>query len=434
MKYNIRRILTGRISLLIMALLLLGLSVVLQHYFSPRTGISNDHQKLEAYLHKQQEDFYSLMNDTSLLQKLVQRTESLEEFQYVQQLSCGVFIYAESVNDYQMVFWNNKLVIPEQENFNLPDGMYFQSLDNGDYVAIKKSFVLPGMTNRLVVFGMLPVRFHYFIETDITYETFAFSQNMTDRLQIVDHVTNYPVKSLEGKILFYVDALKNGQTSSNDNIAMAFRISALILLLMFFHFTAEKIVRKKGSWQGIAFLASTLILTRLLILIFPALFNLNQYELFNSGKEPPNDSISLGDLLINALIFCWIVVFAWAKSGNIQWSINYKNNTRWILGSLALLTLIVSTFIVADVIRNLVSDSKISFDVTDFFSLSIYSVIGFTVLASLSLGYYYFTQLLLRFILPIFDGRRVIIYFAIAVTGLLYITVLAPATLVFYHL
>jgi signal transduction histidine kinase len=69
-----------------------------------------------------------------------------------------------------------------------------------------------------------------------------------------------------------------------------------------------------------------------------------------------------------------------------------------------------------------VADSKISFDVTDFFSLDKYSVVGFIVLASLSLGYYYFTQLMFRFILPVFESKKVWIYFGIALTGLIYLT------------
>jgi hypothetical protein len=74
------------------------------------------------------------------------------------------------------------------------------------------------------------------------------------------------------------------------------------------------------------------------------------------------------------------------------------------------------------VIKSLVADSKISFDVTNFFGLNRYSVFGFVVLACLSLSYYYFSQLLFRLILPLLGERKILIYFAIAVAGLLYLT------------
>ena len=95
---------------------------------------------------------------------------------------------------------------------------------------------------------------------------------------------------------------------------------------------------------------------------------------------------------------------------------------KWFAGILALCLLIFSTFILATVIRSLVSDSKISFDVTNFFSLSRYTVVGFFVLACLSLSYYYLSQLLFRLIFPLFAGRNFLIYFAIGFAGLVYLT------------
>ena len=84
MRYNIRNILTRKSSLLFLALLMFIVSVLLQLYFSPNTGITKDQKNIEANLHKQQQDFYNLMADTVLLQKLVQRTETLEQFKEVQ--------------------------------------------------------------------------------------------------------------------------------------------------------------------------------------------------------------------------------------------------------------------------------------------------------------------------------------------------------------
>ena len=431
MRFNIRSILTRKSSLLIMAVLMFIVSVLLQQFFSPNTGIKKDQQNIEANLHKQQQDFYKLMTDTVLLQKLVQRTETLEEFKEVQELSYGVYIYAEYfINDYQLVFWNNKLVIPEKQSFELPDGVYFQNLLNGDYVTVKRSIKLPGMSNRLMIFGMMPVKFQYYIETDYAHQTFAFSRDMAERIRIAEEneLTDYPVKSLEGNVLFYLEKRITGNISPNDNLSMAFRLSALILLLMFIHYTAENIVKQKNNtWQGIAFLTGSLILIRLFIYLIPELFNLRQFELFDPTIYGSTKVFnSLGDLLINALLFCWIVVFAWSKLGNVNWEIKFKESTRWIIGLACLFLLILSTFVMAGIIRSLIADSRISFDVTNFFSLNIYSVISFAVLACLSLGYYYFTQLLFRFIFPVFEGRRILIYFAIAILGLLYISFLAP--------
>ncbi|HEY6064394.1 MAG TPA: histidine kinase, partial [Chitinophagaceae bacterium] len=50
-------------------------------------------------------------------------------------------------------------------------------------------------------------------------------------------------------------------------------------------------------------------------------------------------------------------------------------------------------------------------------------MIGFVVLACLSLSYYYFSQLLFRFILPLFRGNKVLLFFAVGLAGLIYLTI-----------
>jgi len=64
---------------------------------------------------------------------------------------------------------------------------------------------------------------------------------------------------------------------------------------------------------------------------------------------------------------------------------------------LAYITLICLNIV--NVIRSLVIDSKISFNVTDFFSLTVYSYISFVILCLLALSFFYAAQLLIR---PVF--------------------------------
>jgi signal transduction histidine kinase len=96
--------------------------------------------------------------------------------------------------------------------------------------------------------------------------------------------------------------------------------------------------------------------------------------------------------------------------------------------------LILSTFQFANIVRSLIADSSISFNVNDFFSLSIYTFIGFIVLALLSLTYYYFTRILFRFIFPAFEKRHILIYFIIAFTGLIFLTFRTGNSIVLFHI
>ena len=57
-----------------------------------------------------------------------------------------------------------------------------------------------------------------------------------------------------------------------------------------------------------------------------------------------------------------------------------------VAGAVSILVLILFTFSFANVVRSLVADSTISFDVINFFSLNWQTVIGFIVLAGMIAG------------------------------------------------
>ena len=145
---------------------------------------------------------------------------------------------------------------------------------------------------------------------------------------------------------------------------------------------------------------------RLFLYEFPQLFSFRQFQLFNPTIYAANSfNSSLGDLLINSIFITWVILFSWYNIGPVQKLPPFLTGRRlYIAGIVAIFFLIFSTFQLANIVKSLVADSKISFNVTDFFGLDIFTVIGLIVLALLSLSYYYFTRLLFRFIFPNFQS------------------------------
>ncbi len=103
---------------------------------------------------------------------------------------------------------------------------------------------------------------------------------------------------------------------------------------------------------------------------------------------------SLGDLFVNAVLLFWLVNFYQSHNDHLPW-FRYRIPERVkYYGKLFILTAI--GFLLAGVIISLVRDSKISFDVTNFFSLNIYSVSSFVILCLLVLCFFHFSQILLK--------------------------------------
>ncbi len=390
---------------------------------------------LQRYIQKQEQDALHFLEDSSLLRKLVVQTETLEEFKNVERKTYGVFLFAETISDNQdLLFWNNQKILPPNADFSLKDGEYFQGLSNGYYVVIKKTLRFSGINNRNVVaYILVPVLNQYYSGSLPT--RFIYDKDAVNKILIAPSTTGYPIKGLSGNNLFYIKGVVHSSLAITDTITIVMRLCALVFLLMYAHLAAESIARKRILY-AVLFLTATLLAFRILLYLFPEFFSFRQFQLFDPTIYAANwFNRSLGDLLINSILLFWIILFAWYNSGYIKKAPSFlKGQTVYAAGVVALFFLIFSTFQLANVVHSLVSDSKISFYVTDFFSLDIYTAIGLIILALLSLSYYYFTRLLFRFIFPAFKDHYIYIYFIIALVGLVFLTLRSGNSIVLFHL
>ncbi len=423
MKPLIKNIFGRKYSLLALAAFLLAFSFFFNKIYSNRSSVTQEVKKAESYLHHHQKDFNSVLADTGLINRLLGRTSSLQEFTSLTTKPYGIFLYSsDDFGNTRMLFWNDQLAVPPDELLASEDDEYFDKLSNGWYFISKKT--LQAKQGRTLAFALIPVRSEFFIETDYLPEHFSFGRTADKRVRISKEPTEFAVKSLSGMPIFYLAKKTANAVPYNDSLSIYLRLGAILLLLIFFYRYSESFARKSGAWRAIGLLALLLLAIRLVSYFYPGLLNLRQFEFFSPLIYGSNAiQRSLGDLVINSILFCWLVLFAWSKLKNEEdLSKNFSFRSKLIAGLLALVLLIFSTFILASVIRSLVADSKISFDVTNFFSLNQYTIAGFFVLACLSLSYYYFSQLLFRLIFPLLKERRFMVYFIIGFAGLLYLT------------
>jgi signal transduction histidine kinase len=425
--------------LLFAAGVLLALSFLSAMYFQTKPSILIEKRSLENYIHRQQKDFRNLIADSALMRRLVQQNESLTEFKKIEEKQYGVFLFAETLaGPHQILFWNNQKIFPPSADFSIADGVYYQHLSNGDYVTEKRTIKLSGLSSNVIAYAMIPVLVQIDIETKYFPTHFAHSRDASKKIALSNTPTNFAVRSINGKPLFYIERRMRTLLPENDTITVVLRLASFTLLLLYIHFVAAAITRKRGIVRGILFLILVLIVIRALTFVLPTIFYFRQFQLFDPAVYAANWlNPSLGDLLFNSVLFCWIVVFAWFNTGPNQRLPHFFLRNRYrriVAGVVAIALLVYTTFLLADVVRSLVADSKISFYVTDFFSLSIFTVIGFVVLALLSLAYYYFTRILFRFVFPTFRRSKLLVYFLLALVGLLFLTFLSSNASVLFHL
>ncbi len=124
---------------------------------------------------------------------------------------------------------------------------------------------------------------------------------------------------------------------------------------------------------------------------------MRQFELFDPAIYSSSFVFSsLGDLMINGVFFCWLMLFISRRISTDTIKPIYPGWLNLLCIIFALTLLVAVTFIFADILQSLVADAQISFNVTNFFSLTKYSFIGFLILGTLSLSYFFFSQIVLN--------------------------------------
>jgi hypothetical protein len=134
------------------------------------------------------------------------------------------------------------------------------------------------------------------------------------------------------------------------------------------HYAAKAFAAKYGVVKSAVFLALVLILIRSLLYLYPHVLFLPQFQLFDPTIYSSNwINRSLGDLLINSFLLCWIAVFIWYNLVPQKKIPSFlKGNRIYVGGIITLFVLMLFTFELANTVRSMVADSKISFNVINF--------------------------------------------------------------------
>jgi two-component system, NtrC family, nitrogen regulation sensor histidine kinase NtrY len=434
--FSLHKHLPGR-TLLYFAAGLFLLSIFSSLNFSVEPGVKFHQKRLQKFLNDQQYEVNALFDDTLLMRKLVLKNESLPEFQQISDKKFGFFLFAETISDQQnLLFWNKQEIIPPQPSFSTPDSVYFRQMPNGYFVIIQRTLVLPGMSNKVVGYGLIPVLNKYYLETDYLVTSFSHDKEASQKVVLSAEATAFPVFSLNDQPLFHLEKVAFSNLGTSSTLGLILRMGALLFLLLYLHLWAEKIARIHRVLYGIIFFFLVLLVFRIMIYSFPGIFSFRQFELFDPLIYASNAvNRSLGDLLINILLLCWLVLFSWQNIGpQRRIPVYLEGKWKYLAGALAIGLLILVSFLSADLVRGLVTNSKISFNVNDFFSLDEYTIVGFIVLALLALTYYYITRLILRLVFTAYRDQPLVVYFMIALLGLIFLTFRSGDDIILFHL
>ncbi len=377
--------------LIITAAWLYTISFIFSNYWSYSSSPQKVRNNLEQRLWKQEGVFSKISSDTALLYSLLNHA-GLPEKGIPEEI--GLFLYNPSLTDKnnRLVYWNTNRMYLENEDLVKEDGRYFIDNQNGEFVMAKKTVILREKT--YAVFALIPVRWDYFIENKYLHAEFAGFEGLNRQYTISNDPGSLAITDKDGKELYRIRQKEGKSFVDYDITTIVLRVLAMILFFIFIHSISLELTYRNKFKKGFLFLIAVMVFVRMVTYRFSFPFDYALLPLFDPSVYASNFlHPSLGDLLVNALLLFWLVDFYKTHNDHKPWFRLGISPRIYAYLNLMILTLLC--FVLMGIIISLVRDSKISFDVTNLNSLSVYSVISFIILCLLVLSFFLFSQILM---------------------------------------
>ncbi|MEE4197491.1 MAG: HAMP domain-containing sensor histidine kinase [Bacteroidales bacterium] len=283
------------------------------------------------------------------------------------------------VND-TLKYWSDNLVPVSHIKPGEKMQQSLIQLDNGWYVSKYRE------VNEVKIWALVLIKNQHSFSNDFIQNNFHPLYNLSPGYEIsVNPDQGYAVSDQHGNYLFSLTQDK--EYGYHDTYIRLASVFYLLTLLFFFGFVFSVVfkIHSTSKRRIVLFVLSGLIiLLRGMMLTYkiPSVFN--HLELFQPHQFAISSLIpSLGDLLLHAVILLFVTVIIYKESG-----IRFLGN-RFLRSVYLILAIIIpfGFFLLEHFLfKSLILHSSISFDVYQFFDLSVYSLIGFLIIVLLSVS------------------------------------------------
>ncbi len=384
--------------------LVIGVTLFLLLYFSTTfiSSNSSDYKKFNASLNEKEAIAKTTIDELINSQS---STTSLFVNNYVRlNKEKGLSFYI--LENSKLNYWTNRSIHFSRNlsEFKAENGVV--KLKNGWYqYLIKKS-------NQKTYLALILIKHNYTIKNKYLKSSFHPSFGINKKLAISTkpNSNESAIYSVNGDFLFGLKPLEKNNTSTTKN-------NNWLLLVLFFlgYFSIISFISKQtrkitalrnfSPITVIAFIA----LSRILLLHFHPFSNLFEQELFSPIIFAQSYLLpSLGDLIISTILFALIIYYL---SRAIQ---RVNANNKQIVYLIAIACAIFP-LILADLLKGLITNSKINFDINYLLDLNAYSFVGIGAITLLFITLILFIKICINhFLNKAFKRNHLITIFWIA--------------------
>lgn len=396
------------------------LAVIVDTYFNTSTALTEAQKSVQNIVQSHEKNFQKICSDSELTASLIEG--DFDEAQLLSLKKLPYFFYGYEIDEYDeysLKFWNTNSILPSSALLYLSGTSGFVKLSNGYYVWNKH------ISDHRMLLALFPVKYNYIISNEYLTNDFSFKSKELKGYDLTfENNTGLAIESIYGNDLFTIESKYSTGVAHNHILSVVFIITAIFIALFFLQLFANLLAKLSLPIVGIVFFIVVIVVFRLITYKYNFPLNTRQFELFDPAIYGSSTILkSLGDLFINVILALWVALFT--RSILVNYNVEIKTNNfwqRWIVIISGCVLMLIAAYTATTIIKTLVADSQISFDVMNFFSLNVYSVIGFIILCSIAITFYLVCNMIMSLMEYSLPSNKWWLYIVILVLGLMYLS------------
>jgi two-component system nitrogen regulation sensor histidine kinase NtrY len=358
---------------LLICLLLLAATWV-QHYRNrQQTTPERLAQTISADLQNRLAAWHHLRSDTALTDRMFARQLTDADVKKLLAQPFGIHAYKGG----KLVFWNDNTLLPACDSAD----DHFVVTDKNIVFTLCDTF----FAGKRALAVTIPVAWNYPFENEHLRSHWVASPLIPPGTEVAREARAgfLPVYYAPGKTAFHIRFNPADlRAPQPDGLTICLFVLTVLTGCFWLELVALYQARHRSPAAGLSVLLVAIASGHILFYLTGAPFDLQELKLFSPQLYASSRLLpSLGHLLITMLLLAWICIFIFTQ-------VPYKTFTRRItapplryLTAMGVSLLMAGyTFYSVHVIRSVVIDSMISFDVSNFYAINIYTVIGLLVI------------------------------------------------------
>ncbi len=387
-------------------------------YSEPNPG--NYTLSLEEALQEQEQKLLSYIDDQGFVSQAINKELTFSELEDLSNALFSIYIYKTD----SLVFWSSNRILPFKSEIETDyKGPSLKRLKNGFYDYFQRSIRIDNVPYTLV--GLIPVKYFFSFQNEYVKNQFALQPDIPSFIFLSNKPTKFAVYNYQKEPLFYLAGDGVEIIQKNKGLILFIYLLGVIAFALLLNNIAVSICKKRSAWMGVAFLVLSVFILRVLSVQLNLIQDFRALELFNPRHFASSDLMgSLGDFLINVVLFLWLSVF-FHRFFRIKHLRQKELQTKYTLSATIYFVIIAGIFALSSMFKSLALNSGISLEINNVFSLSVYSILGLFGLSVLLMAFFLFSHRIMHLFVSMEmkgESKFIFLFAAVGIFTLLNLT------------